>query len=354
MTMQTVANKLLDDLILSRLLVTGKRPLGPGKLRDDVNRLLASPPSADEWQTVLHELEETGLATRKPLNLTDAGRAQALAFLGLETLPPRSDWRTVQVRYLLPRALGVADDPAAQKRLNYANNLRAAALRKAYELPIPETATLTEAVEATACKLICDQLGLDPQPDFPSVQRAILNRQLNAATPLDARKLQEQLPGYALGVSRGGMQGLRDAILRRWLNAENGAPQSVAKRPAPPVAPTGRAAEATSETARQRELDWPAFAATVLAVARSCPGGTWAGDKVFINHVWRQLQEEANFPRLDLPAFKERLIEAQQRGLLNLERAELIETMNADDVRESETPFQTTTYHFIVVERDRS
>src|SRR5439155_7662569 len=105
--MQAVAHKLLDDLILTRLLVTGKRPLGPGKLRDDVNRLLASPPSAEEWQTALQEMEEAGLLTRKPLGLAEAGRTRALAFLGLETLPPNTDWRTVETRYLVPRALGI-------------------------------------------------------------------------------------------------------------------------------------------------------------------------------------------------------------------------------------------------------
>ncbi len=201
MTMQAVANKLLDDLILTRLLVTGKRPLGPGKLRDDVNRLLESPPAAEEWQATLQEMEEAGLLSRKPLGMTDAGRQRALAFLGVETLPPNTDWRAVETRYLVPRALGITDDdPAAQKRLTYANNLRAAALRKAYDLPIPETATLTEAVEAAACKRICEQLGLKPQPKLAGVQQAVLNQLLNAATPLTDKQLLEQVPSFALGV----------------------------------------------------------------------------------------------------------------------------------------------------------
>jgi hypothetical protein len=354
MTMQAEATKLLDDLILTRLLITGKRPVGPGKLRDDVNSLLASPPAAGEWQSTLENLEAHGLLTRKPLELTDAGRARALAFLGEDSLPPSTDWRTILMRYLIPRALDVSDDPATRKRLNYANNLRAAALRRAYELPIPETATLTEAVEATACKLICDQLGLEPQPDFSRLQRAVLNRMINPATSLDDRKLQEQLPGHVLGVSRGGMQGLREAIVRRWLAGENGETAAGPGPRAPSVALEARGRAAVPDTTQQEEIDLPTFAATVQAVARTCPAGSWGEDKVFINHVWRQLQKEMNFPQLDQPAFIERLIEAQQRGLLKLARAEETETMNPDDVRESETPCLDGSYHFIVVERDRS
>jgi hypothetical protein len=355
MTMQTVTNKLLDDLILTRLLVTGMRPPGPSKLRDDVNRLLGSPPSGEEWQTTLGEMEEAGLLTRKPLTLTDAGRTRALAFLGLEALPPTTDWRAVQSRYLVPRALGVADDaPAERKRLTYANNLRAAALRKAYDLPVPETATLTEALEATACKLICEQMGLKPQSTLAGVQQAVLNQLLNPATPLTDKKLQEHVPSFALGVARGGMQGLREAIVRRWLDVENGESQSVIPPARPSAALAARTGTAPTESPQQAELDLPTFAATVQAIARTCPAGSWGENKVFINHVWRQLEQEANFPRLDLASFKEQLIEAQQRGLLKLERAEMVETMNPGDVRESETTFISATYHFIVVERDRS
>ncbi len=123
--------------------------------------------------------------------------------------------------------------------------------------------------------------------------------------------------------------------------------------PMPSTALAVRTAEESSEAPQHAELDLPMFAATVQAIARTCPAGSWGENKVFINHVWRQLEQEANFPPLELAAFKERLIVANQRGLVKLERADPIETMNPDDVRESKTTVLTATYHFIVVERDR-
>jgi hypothetical protein len=353
--MQAVANKLLDDLILARLLVVGKRPIGPGKLQKDVTRLLPTQLSAEQWQTSLTELEQAGLLRRSPFALTEAGRARALAFLELDALPPRTNWGTIQGRYLVPRALGLSSgDRKGRDRLKVANNLRAAALRKSYDLRVKENASLRQTVEAAACQMICQQLGLEPLFDLESLQLAVFNRLLNPTVPLTSKTLGEQLPGYALGASRSGLQGLRDAILSRWLDssAETQPPVTPSNLITPP-APAARLVEPPREERRELHLDPTTFAATVQAAARSCPTGHWGDNKVFINHVWRQLQQEPNFPRLDLAAFKERLIEANQRGLLQLEQADLVEPMNPEDVRESETTFLTATYHFIVVERNR-
>jgi hypothetical protein len=352
MMMQTVATDLLPDLILARLLVTGKRAIGPDKLRRDVDRLLQTP-TGERWEATVQELADAGFLTRKPFRLTDAGRARALAFLEVESLPPRANWGTVQARYLVPRALGVpATDGKGRDRLKVADNLRAAALRKAYRLRIPENASLTGAMEAAATQLVCEQLGLDPLPNWEALELAILNRLVNAPAPLNRKAMREQLAGHALGATRGGTQGLRDAILLRWLDSSNGTPRPAAPSTTTQPAPEPRLLEPPRDEPRELHLDPATFAATVRAAARSAPTGRWGDNKVFINHVWRQLQQEPNFPRLDLAAFKERLVEANQRGLLRLERADLVEAMNPDDVRESETAFLTATYHFILVERD--
>jgi hypothetical protein len=339
MMMQTVASTVLSDLILARLLVTGKRALGPDKLRRDVERLLQTP-AGEQWEATVQELADAGFLTRKLFRLTDAGRARALAFLEVESLPPHANWGTVQARYLVPRALGVPADGKGRDRLKVGDNLRAAALRKAYRLRIPETAALGKAMEAAACQLVCEQLGLDPLSDWKAVQLAVLNRLVNAPAPLNRKAMREQLAGHALGATRGGTQGLRDVILLRWLESSNGTSPRATTAPEPRL----------PEPPREEHLDPATFAATVRAAARSSPTGRWGDDKVFINHVWRQLQQEPNFPRLDLAAFKGRLAEANQHGLLRLERADLVEAMNPDDVRESETTFLTATYHFILVE----
>jgi hypothetical protein len=351
MMMQTVATSILPDLILARLLVAGKRAVGPKKLRDDVERLSPTP-TGEQWEATVEELADAGFLTRKPLRLTDTGRARALAFLEVESLPPRANWGTVQGRYLVPRALGVpAADGKGRDRLKVADNLRAAALRKAYRLPIPENSSLTKTMEAAACRLVCEQLGIDPLPDWQALELAVLNRLVNAPAPLNRKAMREQLPGHALGATRGGLQGLRDAILLRWLDSSDGTPRAAPSATTQP-APEPRRLEPPRDEPRELHLDPATFAATVQAAARSSPTGRWGDNKVFINHVWRQLREEPNFPRLDLAAFKERLAEANQRGLLRLERADLVEAMNPDDVRESETTFLTATYHFILVERE--
>src|SRR5947208_1832708 len=102
-----VATSVIGDLILSRLLALGKRPPAPKRLREDVARFFKHPPSGEAWQVYLDELIRAGLLTARPYRLTDAGRARALGFLGLEALPPRTDWKAVRNRYLVPMALGI-------------------------------------------------------------------------------------------------------------------------------------------------------------------------------------------------------------------------------------------------------
>jgi hypothetical protein len=354
MTMTAVTPRLLDDLILARLLVVGKRPLGPKKLSDSVTRLCQTPPSAEQWETTLQELEQSGLLTRSPIQLTAAGCARALAFLELDAVPPRFNWGTVQSRCLVPKALGVPSDQKARQRLKIANNLRAAALRKTYRLSIPENSPLGKTVEAVACQLICERLGIEPRTNMKELQYTVLNTLLNPSVPLEHKKIAEQLPGHALGVTRAGLEGLRHAILMHWLENANGAQQPLTSpTPVNSTVPEPRPVEPPPLEPRELHLDPAIFAATVQAASRSCPTGHWGDNKIFINHVWRQLQQEPNFPQLELAAFKERLNEANQRGLLRLERADLVEAMNPDDVRESETTFLTATYHFLLIERDR-
>ena len=58
-------------------------------------------------------------------------------------------------------------------------------------------------------------------------------------------------------------------------------------------------------------------------------------------------------PPLDLPAFKQRLVEANQAGLLTLSRADLVQVMDPADVRDSEIQYLNATFHFLLVERNR-
>jgi hypothetical protein len=341
MIMEAVANQLLDNLILARLL-PGKKPPNMKKFQQDVERLCKSRPNGEQWESAIHGLAEEGLLTRKPFRLTEAGRARALGFLQIEALPPKTTWPLLKAKFLVPLALGVpATAGSLRDKLKKPAGLSALLIRRQFDLPDQGALTLDKVVQTLACQLICRELDIDAKA-----------QQSAGITSLAI--LKKQLPKLVLSAPSDKTNDLHDAILQRWLDTANGTPQLLA-----PVLPTlppdleTRPAEPSPLEVRELHLDPATFAATVLAAARTCPTGHWGDNKIFINHVWWQLQQEPNFPRLELAAFKERLNEANQRGLLRLERADLVEAMNPDDVRESETTFLTATYHFILIERDR-
>src|SRR5262249_36400489 len=103
----TASLKQTANLVLVRMLTAGTRPPGPAQVRKDLAKFFHDPPSAEQWQEQIDELVEAGLVTRKPFRLTDAGRRQALEFLGLDQLPPGTTWPVLRSRYLIPKALGI-------------------------------------------------------------------------------------------------------------------------------------------------------------------------------------------------------------------------------------------------------
>ncbi|WP_438014921.1 hypothetical protein WMF18_29045 [Sorangium sp. So ce315] len=92
--------------------------------------------------------------------------------------------------------------------------------------------------------------------------------------------------------------------------------------------------------------DEPAFAARVLEAARASKSGRFGDNKVFISHVLRRLAEDG-VAIDDADAFKARLVSAHRRGLLALNRADLVEAMDPADVDASETRYLSTTFHFV-------
>jgi hypothetical protein len=121
-----------------------------------------------------------------------------------------------------------------------------------------------------------------------------------------------------VGASRSDKDAVKTALIRTWL----------------------------SQT-RPEQVDLDRFARDVQAAAKQATSGRWGDEKVFINHVWRQLRAEAKAGALDLQTFKERLLEANRHGLIRLSRADLVIAMPADDVRESEIATFGDTFHFI-------
>ncbi len=320
------------DLLMVRLLVPGKKPPQPGVLRQQLGQLFGEPPSAEELDAALSELAAAGLVTLKPRQLTEAGRARALEFLGVTELPPRSNWKAIVARYLVPKALGLSAEAA--RKLGKADALRAYLVRQRFGLP--PGGTIRQAMDALACR----ELGFPGEANLEQVERAVLSKLLGFDERLSFEHLEKQLPRVAVDARGTGADDLRRAILARWAADGTGArpvaPEPVTE-PGPPAA----------------EFDLPTFAATVRALARACPAGRFGDNKVFIAAVWRQSQAEANFPRLTLDEFKARLVQAHRAGLLQLSRADLVQAMDPAAVAESEVPYLNATFHFVLLDEAR-
>jgi hypothetical protein len=339
----TVPATLYGNLLLARLLPPAKRPPGPAVVRADVGKFFRDPPSDDRWQEAIDELVEANLLTTRPLRLTEAGRTRAFDFLGVSELPPRSNWGTIQAKFLVPKALGLAPDSQdSVKRMGKEENLAAILLKRRFELAVSPSPGLGEALEA----LVCRELGFPETTTLEEVKRRVLSRLVGAEELLDSQTVKKTLPRVLLNAKRGGVAGLRDVLLASWAEGNASLPEtapSAGPRPEAPV--VGEAVPS--------EFDLQAFAQTVKAAARSCPTGRFGDNKVFINHVWRCLRDEPGFPPMDLPTFKHRLTEANNARLVTLSRADLPEVMDPADVQESQTRYLNGEFHFVLVEKEQ-
>jgi hypothetical protein len=337
----TVQTTRAGDLLLARLLPPTKRPPAPGRIRDDVARFFRNRPTDESWQDTIDGLVQAGLLTTRPLALTEAGRARALEFLGIGELPPKSTWATIQAQFLVPKALGLEPGAEALRKLNRADALAALLLKRRRQLSDEVKPTLAGVLDA----LICRELRLPETTPFKEVRALLAARLLGSEERLSAKDLNKQAPRILLGANKSGLAGLREAALEGWADGD-------ASRPAPvePLRPRP-AAPLMEEPAA--EFDLSVFAETVKAAARDCPTGRFGDNKVFISHVWRRLHDEPSFPPMDLPAFKQRLTEANNARLLTLSRADLVEVMDAADVKESETHYLNAEFHFVLVEKEQ-
>jgi hypothetical protein len=316
----------LGQLALVRLLAYSAKPLARSALRKSLEPFFLHRTTAAEWITLFEEilgrLIVEGLITGKPLALTERGRAQALGFLGLETLPARVSWRTLKNTYLVARALEMpAPSPEAGKRLATAEGLRALVLKQHHRLPTQDFPTLTQATDALAWK----QLGLESAEPFSkgAAIAVLLGRLIGPDGKWDAKQLQLQIPARLLGARKTDAEELRLAAVRRWLD----------RMMAPDFSLAG-------------------FAEHVREAAQATTTGHFGPSKIFISHVWQTLQVRGTFPGMTEAEFKSRLVEANREGLLALSRADLVEAMSPDDVRESETHYLNATFHFLEAARE--
>jgi len=312
------------DLTLVWLLVRKDGKGGKGELAKALKPLFEHRLTAAEHAARLEEalvaLEAGGQGQRTArggLALTDEGRKQALSWLELERLPPGISWARLKRGPLLARALALPPTEATYSTLAQADGVRAVLLQRAHGLDsVPRTAAqLRDA-------LCWKSLGVESEKPFTlaTVRAVLLGRLLQSERAVDSELAVRQLAARAAGATRGDADSLCVASLRKWL---------LPSQPAPTPA---------------SEPDLQSFAAQVRAAAEAATSGRFGTDRVFISHLFRQLQPQLG---MDEQAFKEKLVEANRARLLSLSRADLVEVMDPRDVASSEVRYLGATFHFV-------
>ena len=322
----------LADLILSRLLPATKSRPSAKQIHADLAGLFRRPPAIEDVSAALETLRADGLLEPRGRTLTAAGRERALAYLGVAELPPRSSWKTVRTNLLVAKALGLSHLSAAEfKKVNNREKLAAMLLKRHLDLPVGTPTTLNATLEAAACQM----LGFGDCFELKSIKPRVLAKAVGDDRPRTMKELQASLPLALLGATGRGLDGLRAFALAGRFDEPTAEPEVV-----PPA------------MADEEPFDLAAFARTVRAAARLSPTGRFGENKVFISHVWRELQAETPFAPLGLDGFKAKLLDANRERLLTLSRADLVQMMDPADVRESETGHGTGAFHFVLVEGD--
>jgi hypothetical protein len=322
----------IADLVLVRMSLPSKKPVSPSEVRKAVGKLLNAELSGAEFDDLRSELATSGFLTRgkgKTFALTDAGHERALQFLGVTEFPSGTNWSTVIAKYLFPRAAGLSANAAG--KLDSGDKLAAFILTRKYGLTAGGGSTVNQVLEAIVCK----RLGFSDVATLDGLLCSVLSR-LMGSERLTKEKLVKQLPLFETGLTAAKTDAARLKVVRDWLG---GASQPLEPRESPLAEP----------------FDLPAFAATARALAiRSLPQDRFHDNKVFIAALWRASQREPSFPRLSLPEFKQRLVEANSNNLLHVSRADLVQAMDPQLVAESEIVYLNASFHFVLIEGDQS
>jgi hypothetical protein len=286
----------LGEYILAWLLSQGEKRKTPSDittglktaLKDQVNDDAERRRAVDNEVAQLIRAGWIKRVSKIALQLTERGRHLILGALGWKERPQKANWTVVRKRY---EACAAAHD--------------AELLVHTYQLAVDPGSPLLQIQGALAWHAI----GRKTNDPFTaeSVIRWLINRLAGSSALLSTRK------AFDLLVAKASSQA-----------------------PSAPPAPKAAALPA----------DDTAFAARVLAAARASKTGRFGDDKVFISHVLQRLAEEGAVVD-DAEAFKVKLVSAHRRGLLSLNRADLVEAMDPADVSASETRYLSTTFHFV-------
>jgi hypothetical protein len=344
---ESSATHRIDQIVLARLLLAGEKGATASELKKSLEPLLAhrfaGGALVQQLSQALANLEAAGLAarTRKGKTerglLTPAGQHQALAFLGLDRLPPKATWSQILKSYLAARALGLAPPrDKAVKQISGVPGFKGALLKTQFDLPLGDYPTFDQALDALAWKLLGFEAESGTKFTLAAAKAALIGRALDGRVRIDPRadpkKEATKLLARKVGARQSDKDELRLAALRQWID---GAPTAPAPAPAPaPAIPPA-------------PFDLDAFARRVLDAARSTRTGRFGDDKVFVSHVFQALRADPRFAAMGLDVFKQRLAEANNARRLDLSRADMVEAMDPEDVAQSRVAYLGAEFHFI-------
>jgi hypothetical protein len=333
------------------MLTAGQKGEAASKIKKDLEPLLAHDcmrltvsERVDQAISTLQSLRLLALLPGKSrraaskLFLTADGRDQALEFLGVTELRPKTTWTTLRKTYLPARALGLpVSTDALFKTFSSDPAFQAVLLKREYDLSIAEIPRFDEATDALAWKLIGFD-DVDRKFTLKNIKTALFNRALGDGRTADFKKTVIWLLAQRLSARRADVKELRDAVVRDWLG-----PEDTEQRSGDPA--TASEPSLPSSTSRPVDLQW--FATRVKLAAATCPTGRFGDNKVFIAHVWRALQDDPVFQAMEVDSFKQHLAEANNARLLDLSRADLVQAMDPDDVHQSQVHYLNATFHFV-------
>ncbi len=266
---------------------------------------------------------------------TDEGLRMLEGALGLEALPAARCWLTLRDAHLPAHALGLSPTRGPDlKRFKTASGLRAAVLTHAHALPLALYPTLSQVAKALAWKRLALKLdrSLPPElaPRFGTgpVIETLVSDWIEGGRPRPLDRALALLAARAVGVMKPDAATLRRGIIARWLDAHEDEPA-----PAP---------------AKEIDPDLQAFAVEIVDLATGSAEPRFGPDCVYVAHVvdaYRSRHAEATSEDV-----KRRLAAANNRGLLHLQRADLVEALPRDLLQRSEVTWLGTQFHFVRID----
>lgn len=306
--------------------------------------------AAEQAGHALAALRRRGLIAERKREPTEAGYQALRADLGLGHVP---SWADVRAKHLPARALGLGPGSAGATR----------ALKNSGTIVTNMMAAKFGVAGAQTMDELCDQLlaqalGVDPASfTMTSLRAAILAKRAGVTPQGTATALGARLAANELQLVDAGKRGptkteLVRGLGRRWLAQQRETPPDGAS----PHSPSGSTPRA--DAAPRADVGPTAKpAADLLHVVRETlprvgPDGRFGAEKVFVSAIWRTLDRRAQ--DLSLDGFKRWLLDANRSGQLKLARADLVGTMDAKLVADSEIRDQGATFHFVLDLRNQS